>query len=497
MPMSAVSSTAPQPSESSARAAVVRVVTQRRALRRRPRQRPRRARRRGLPVPPGATQPCFAGDPSARGPRALRARDADLRGDRRVRRVGRLRGQRRARARDLRRRTTTATARSTRAASAAGRDARRATAARPRRAAWGCAATGCRPACRGRAGAGGVGAVHGRGAPAPDRATARQRLRRPQRRGVPVPPGQTRPCYEGPVGTANVGACRVGVQRCLQGLTHRLGLGGCEMQTLPSTEDCADRIDNDCNGRTRLRRPALRRGAGVPAVHAGRPALHPHHDPRRRALRGRPLGLDELPHPRRHHPLERPRLRGARGAPGARRVALMGLIIYPDPDGCAAPSVAAGARRAARGLGDRVVPRRARAAEHRAHADATPRSRPPSSTSAPPLAAAALRRARHRRRAQLRQGPSPRWSRRSRASARTYNVDTFVLGIPGGDLSLYPSLNVMAQAGGRARSGGVQFYEAGSTAQLESALRAITAATRELHLRRSQRDARPTRPDRG
>jgi hypothetical protein len=73
-----------------------------------------------------------------------------------------------------------------------------------------------------------------------------------------------------------------------------------------------------------------------------------------------------------------------------------------------------------------------------------------------------------------------------------YNADTFVLGIPGGDPTLYVALNLMAQAGGRARSGIVQFYEAGSTSELESALRAITAATANCTYILS---SVPTRPD--
>lgn len=56
---------------------------------------------------------------------------------------------------------------------------------------------------------------------------------------------------------------------------------------------------------------------------------------------------------------------------------------------------------------------------------------------------------------------------------RGTGIDTFVLGIPGPR----ESLNQMARAGGRARSGSTAFYEATTTAQLSLAIRAITAAT--------------------
>ncbi len=56
---------------------------------------------------------------------------------------------------------------------------------------------------------------------------------------------------------------------------------------------------------------------------------------------------------------------------------------------------------------------------------------------------------------------------------RGEGIDTFVLGIPGPR----DSLNQMAVAGGRARTGGTAFYEATTTAQLTTAIRAITSAT--------------------
>jgi hypothetical protein len=56
-------------------------------------------------------------------------------------------------------------------------------------------------------------------------------------------PGSQRACYNGPNGTAGVGACRGGVQSC--GIDGRWSR--CFDQTLPTVETC-DWVDNDCDG---------------------------------------------------------------------------------------------------------------------------------------------------------------------------------------------------------------------------------------------------------
>jgi len=58
-------------------------------------------------------------------------------------------------------------------------------------------------------------------------------------------PGATIPCYEGPAGTENVGACKGGTATCA---TDGSGYGACAGQVLPATETCGDAIDDDCNG---------------------------------------------------------------------------------------------------------------------------------------------------------------------------------------------------------------------------------------------------------
>jgi len=58
-------------------------------------------------------------------------------------------------------------------------------------------------------------------------------------------PDESRACYEGPEGTLGVGVCKGGTQVCNgDGVGH----GPCQGQTLPSLEDCATPVDDDCDG---------------------------------------------------------------------------------------------------------------------------------------------------------------------------------------------------------------------------------------------------------
>ena len=59
-------------------------------------------------------------------------------------------------------------------------------------------------------------------------------------------PGDTRTCYSGPDGTADVGECASGTQMCLAGGTWS---GGCSGEVLPIFDDCDDNgRDEDCDG---------------------------------------------------------------------------------------------------------------------------------------------------------------------------------------------------------------------------------------------------------
>jgi hypothetical protein len=58
-------------------------------------------------------------------------------------------------------------------------------------------------------------------------------------------PGEERPCYDGPTGTADVGLCRSGVAVCAP---DGSGFGACDGMILPTDEICADELDHDCDG---------------------------------------------------------------------------------------------------------------------------------------------------------------------------------------------------------------------------------------------------------
>lgn len=58
--------------------------------------------------------------------------------------------------------------------------------------------------------------------------------------------GDTKPCYEGPKGTEDVGICKAGKQTCNQ----QQKWGPCENQVKPkANEICANQIDDDCSGK--------------------------------------------------------------------------------------------------------------------------------------------------------------------------------------------------------------------------------------------------------
>jgi hypothetical protein len=56
--------------------------------------------------------------------------------------------------------------------------------------------------------------------------------------------GQTRPCYDGPSGTENVGVCKDGTQTCTNGQWPT----ACTGEVLPGPVNCCDAIDHACSG---------------------------------------------------------------------------------------------------------------------------------------------------------------------------------------------------------------------------------------------------------
>ncbi len=64
--------------------------------------------------------------------------------------------------------------------------------------------------------------------------------------GVPSHAAETKPCYDGPPGTQDVGVCIAGTQTCDIDLGD---FGPCEGAVLPADEDCdAMHVDEDCDG---------------------------------------------------------------------------------------------------------------------------------------------------------------------------------------------------------------------------------------------------------
>lgn len=67
--------------------------------------------------------------------------------------------------------------------------------------------------------------------------------------GPACTPGDTRPCYSGPDGTAGVGACQAGVNVCtVSGAGEPRWDLWCDGEVVPGAEDCANGIDDDCDG---------------------------------------------------------------------------------------------------------------------------------------------------------------------------------------------------------------------------------------------------------
>ncbi len=261
------------------------------------------------------------------------------------------------------------------------------------------------------------------------------------------------------------------------------------MQVLPSGERCDDRMDNDCDGVTDCA------DAQCVAADACRPCRP---GGERFALTTTPAevlfvvdrsGSMAAPTPNRITRWDSLTTAVRAVLPGLDRSLFMGLLIFPDPTNCSVP-------------GSPNVPIVQPAAGVIAsHLAASGPNGMTPTYDAMQVAARYFNSvvSTRRRFVVLATDGAPNCGRSVLdvvsvlRGLRTAGIDTFVLGIPGGDLSLYIPLNLMADAGGRARSGAAHFYEANTTSEFETALRAITASASSCTYRFGSTPADPAR----
>ncbi len=288
--------------------------------------------------------------------------------------------------------------------------------------------------------------------------------------GCSCVPGAQRNCYTGPSAARSVGACGPGTETCV-----RLPSGGtqytaCLGERLPSAEVCDDGIDNDCNGLIDCADQDCR---GAP-----------------NCIPGCRMGDVGEVRPRRAQMIvvaDRSGSMGARTSDGSTRWGALrtavnqvlprvdftfelGIAIYPlgggcsiSPSGVNLPPITGGGSLIQMFLGqvgpDGATPTRQALDAARRWYGSNPSPLPRfillATDGAPNC------------------GSDVGEVVQSLQALRSAGVDTFVLGIPGPR----QALQQMAVAGGRARNG--SFYEANNTAQLEQALREITAAVAE------------------
>ena len=316
--------------------------------------------------------------------------------------------------------------------------------------------------------------------------------------GCSCAPGSSRACYGGPAGTRDAGACHAGTQACAP-----TGWGACMGAVLPGVERCTGGVDEDCDGAVDCADASC---GGDPACCTAFMETVP----------VIPSSVELLFVVDRSGSMDFP----AAGTTRTRWLELedamtsvlpslvdlpLGLLTFPRMDGtsellsCAVDTtldigiaLGTGPAISARLVvvdprgGDTPTP------DALATADAYIRSHPTTLTRFIVLATDGL--------------PEPHCGATVPAtvaaisSLRTsLGIDTFVLGFVGpdrtGDTSGIPALqaalNQMADAGGRARSGALRYYEAVDGAAFERALRAILASATDCGFDLASAPARP------
>jgi len=307
--------------------------------------------------------------------------------------------------------------------------------------------------------------------------------------GCQCRPGDMRPCYDGEARSNNVGACRSGVMRCVAGTTIGSRWGGCEQQVLPSSERCNDGMDNDCDGVTDC----------ADAHCVGTAECRPCQSGGQRfTLSSTPAEvLFVVDRSGSMSGLTSDRITRWQSLTNAVRAVLpslesslsMGVMIFPVGNSCgvaSSPQVPI------------TTPSANVIANHLA-ANSPGGLTPTTQTLDAAVVYFSNTRSTRRRFVVLATDGAPNCGLsvtdvvRRLGTLRGMGIETFVLGIPGQDSSLRTPLNQMAVAGGRPRSGSVQFYEANNTAQLESALRAITASAASCTYQLSSTPSDPSR----
>ncbi|MEP7119311.1 MAG: hypothetical protein ABJE95_00135 [Byssovorax sp.] len=99
-----------------------------------------------------------------------------------------------------------------------------------------------------KAGSGGAGGSGGQGVSASESASTSTSTGASSGTGgtLVCVPGMLSSCYDGPLGTENVGVCKSGMHACQD---DGSAYGACTNQVLPSAENCVQPADEDCDGK--------------------------------------------------------------------------------------------------------------------------------------------------------------------------------------------------------------------------------------------------------
>ena len=315
--------------------------------------------------------------------------------------------------------------------------------------------------------------------------------------------GDSRDCYSGPSETRGVGACRAGTQAC-EGVAGTSTWGACAGEVVPGTEVCTGGIDEDCDGLTDCADSDCETAPAcctpfeenVPVVPAEGEIMFV--VDRSGSMDWPASGTSAT------RWLE---LRSAMDTVLPSLAALQtGLLTFPELDGTVERyncEVALGPDVPFAFAAHPTILSRLAAADPRAGDTPTPAAfgtvssyfaaNPTTNTRFVVLATDGL--------------PEPNCGSTVPATVAaisdlrtSYGVDTFVLGIVGpdqnGDTSGIPALrdalNMMADAGGRARAGTIRYYEAVDGVALTNALESIIASATDCHFELTATPPRPS-----